>query len=247
MTQKGLLMKKIDDVTPDLDKKLNMVEKIYREGINLGTFERYWKWGDVEDFVYQNRNKLCTGDVKRLIEFGREFRDLKGPERNIIEESLFSMLRGIVSTFHNVNIFKSVRNKLPILKDEIDAIEKKRVAERFHIFLEIEKFAVDSYRYKRSRDSFGGQRRACVLGIMGHLRNFFKDTKGFELAVESLKSKSRAELNAAFDFLREYYLSLEVEPEPEIIEKLYKIVDRTDKRAIASGALSVLVDTGVIC
>lgn len=247
MEQKGLFTEKIDNVNPDLDKKLTVVEKIYREGLSLADFERYWKWGYVEDFIYQNRKKICIGDVKRLIEFGKEFRDLKGPERNIIEESFFSMLRSIVSTFHNVNVFDCIGDQLPIRKAEIDTIKGKRITGRMHVFFEIEKFAVDSYRYKRSRDSFGGQRRAFVLEILSHLRNYFKDTKGFELAVESLKSKSRTELNSAFDFLREYYLSRETEPESKIIEQLYKIVDRTDRITIASGALSVLVDTGAIC
>ena len=182
-----------------------------------------------------------------MIKFGREFRDLKGPERNIIEESLFSMLRRITFPFHNNYIFDRVGDQLPIRKAEIGTIQGKRITERLHIFLEIETFAFDSYRYKRSRDSFAGQRRAFVLDILLQLRKYFKETSGFELAVESLKRKSRAELYSAFIFLKEYYLSLEIEPEFEIIEQLYKIVDRTDIRSVATGALSVLVDTGVIC
>ncbi|MCK4762523.1 MAG: hypothetical protein KAW12_10035 [Candidatus Aminicenantes bacterium] len=183
------------------------------------------------------------GCIRRVLCF---FSKLKGPERNTVEEAFFSSLKFIAASSYNDLIFDSIEDKLPINRDEAATIGDERVKNRLKIFLEIEEFTIESYKYKRSRDSFGGQRRASALEINMFLLDYFKDSRGFELAAASLLGKSRAELNTAFDFFRKYYLSRELEPDEEIICRLQDIVDRTKIKTIAVGALSVLVDTGVV-
>jgi hypothetical protein len=184
------------------------------------------------------------GDIKRLIQFGTRFREQKGTDRNRIEESFFKILNDLVIPFHN----KIPVNKppFPINRDEIDTIAKKKIKEKLKIFLEIEKFALDSYTYKRDRDSFGGKRRAFSLDIIKNFSNYFQCPEGLELAKKSLKSKGSDELCSAFEFLKEYYLTREIDMEDEVHEQLIKISEKTKSRSMAVGALSVLVDTDQI-
>jgi hypothetical protein len=242
MIQKKLLKEENENASSKLDKMLNRVEKSYQNKLKFDDFEIYRKWFEVEKYCFQN--ELAMGDIKRLIQFGTRFRELKGTDRNRIEESFFKILNDLVIPFHN----KIPVNKppFPINRDEIDTIAKKKIKEKLEIFLELEKFAFDSYTYKRDRDSFGGKRRAFSLEIIKNFSNYFQCPEGLELAKKSLKSKGRDELCSAFEFLKEYYLTREIDMEDEVHEQLIKISEKTKSRSMAVGALSVLVDTDQI-
>lgn len=241
MEQKELFTEKIENVSPQLNKILNEIERIYQSKIPMEEFEIWRKWDEIPAFFYKNFKKIKKVDIERLLLFGTRFRSFKGTDRNRIEEEFFTR---ILLRLYYWN-YKYLKNVVPslIMKKEIKELSKKKAKEIMEIFLELEKFALGSYEYKRSRDSFGGKRRGYSLDMSRELLNYFKDSKGLELAVRSLKSKSRDELYAAFEFLKEYYISRKKEIEPELYDLLIKIPEKTNSRSVAVGALSVLVDT----
>jgi hypothetical protein len=251
MKQKTLFSKEDENeaFSPKLDKWLYQVEEFYQEKLNVDEWYVYRKWGDVERFFLDREfldRELTMGNIRRLLQFGTRFRDIRGSGRNRIEEHFFKLLCSLIWPHHTQ--IPVEEPPFPIDRNEIDSITKKKskLKSKLEIFLEIEKFAVDSYHYKRERDSFGGSRRAFSLNVLMDILSYFKDSEGPELAKKSLKSKSRVELHAAFDFLKRYYISRELDVEEDVNEQLIKISEKTRYRDIAVGALSVLVDTNMI-
>jgi hypothetical protein len=234
----------IENFDLELDKRLRRIEVMYQSGKEVDG-ERVWRlWRTLDQFLY--RHEVNMGDIKRLIRFGEASREFKGSGRNIIEEGFFDILIRTIASYHNrIDLTK---NPFPIDRGDIEKLFKSRgeLKNQLYIFLEIEKFALDSYHYKRPRDSFAGKRRTKVLEIIQHLLDYFKYSQGVELAKISLRNKGRDELNAAFELLKDYHLSREMALDIKVVEELDRIVEKTTNRSMAVGALSVMVDTGYI-
>lgn len=246
MKQRTLFSKEVENeaFSPKLDKLLYQVEEFYQGKLNVYQWYIHRKWRDVERFFFDS--ELTMGNVRHLIQFGTRFRDIKGSGRNRIEENFFNLLYSLIWPLHTQ--IPVEKPPFPIDRNEIDSITKRKskLKSQLKIFLEIEKFAIDSYHYKRERDSFGGNRRAFSLNIFMDILRYFKDSEGLELAKRSLKSKSRVELHAAFELLKRYYISRELDVDEDVYIQLIDISKKTKYRDIAVGALSVLVDTGEI-
>ncbi len=234
--------------SPKLVSLLDRIERIYEEQFELDEWEIYRKWIGVERFCSDFRKGLEHADVKRLIQFGEKFRQMKGPGRYRIEEGLFKLLYQQLYFFRRM--FNEDEFPFPIDRNEIDAAaeseRKPGMKEELARFLDIETFALDSYTFKRARDSFAGNRRAFPLNLLMELIYYFKSAKGLELARKSLKNKNSTELHAAFDFLKHFYVRMDKDVEDDLYEQLIKMSEKTKKREVASGALDVLVRTGTI-
>jgi hypothetical protein len=170
MKQKKLIPDEIENVSPHLDKMLYRIEKIYQNNLSINDVEVYRKWWHVED--YFRKNQITMEDIKRLIQFGGRFREMKGPGRNRIEESFFNILIRVLFPINNTIPYDEP--PFPINRDEIDKITEKKIRELLRVFLEIEKFAIDSYHYQKARDSFGGKRRGFALEIAKYFLNYFQ-------------------------------------------------------------------------
>jgi hypothetical protein len=171
---------------------------------------------------------------------------MKGPGRHLTEEGLFKILHA--QLYHLHRKFDAEDSPFPIEREELDGITegKPELREKMTAFLDIEAFAYDSYGFKRERDSFAGNRRALSLNLLMELLYYFISSKSIELAKRSLKNKGRAELHAAFEFLKHFYVSRERDIEDDVYEQLIKISEKTKKRDIAAGALDLLVETDTI-
>lgn len=246
MRQRTLFSKEVENeaFSPKLDKLLYQVEGFYQGKFNVDQWYVHRKWRDVERFFFDS--ELTMGNIRRLTKFGTRFRDIKGSGRNRIEENFFNLLYSLVWPYYTK--IPVEKPPFPIDRNEIDSITKgkSKLKSKLKIFLEVEKFAIDSYHYKRERDSFGGSRRAFSLNILMDILSYFKDSEGLELAKKSLKSRSSAELHAAFELLKRYYISRELDVDEDVNIQLIDISKKTKYKDIAVGALSVLVDTDVI-
>lgn len=236
----------IENPSPKLVSLLNRIEAMYEQMEDLAEWETHGEWARVEEFCYSNRSGLMHADVKRLIQFGEKIRQLKGPGRHLIEEGVFKILYS--QLFHLHKQFDTEDSPFPIKREELGHIFEgnSELKEKMAAFLDIEAFAYDSYEFKRVRDSYAGNRRALSLNLLMELLYYFESSKSMELAKRSLKNKGSAVLNAAFEFLRNFYVSRDRDIEDDLVEQLIKISETTKKRSIAIGALSVLVDTGMI-
>jgi len=202
MNQKKLFSDDLKNAlpSPKIDKILNEIETIYQSKIKMDEFEICRKWDEIGNSFYNH--KMTVGDIKRLIQFGIKLRDFKGTDRNRIERDFFTLLKSVLTPFFSR--IEGGKHPFPIKREKIETIGEKEVIEKLLLFLEIEKFAIDSYKYKRDRDSFAGKRRAFSIELIGNFLNYFQSSQGLQLVVQSLKSKSKAEVESASEILNYY-------------------------------------------
>ncbi|MGB1241667.1 MAG: hypothetical protein ACPG49_04045, partial [Chitinophagales bacterium] len=109
------------------------------------------------------------------------------------------------------------------------------------------KFAQEIYQIKISREAFAGKRRAYAVEIIGRLALRFSDVpEFFEMAKQSLKSKSKPEFLGAIEALEMYCEEREESIDDEIIKILDKRILKTKHRSEAVGALNLQIKAGVI-
>jgi hypothetical protein len=107
-------------------------------------------------------------------------------------------------------------------------------------------YASECLAYAKPRDASNGQRRSLAFEILAQAGGLIDLPEVVALARRSLRKVNGREVRGAFVFLREHYASRDQAPEDPIIEALLALSEATDSRTNASGALSVLVETGAM-
>lgn len=108
-------------------------------------------------------------------------------------------------------------------------------------------FARECFVFKRPRDAFGGERRALAFELLGMASPVVDLSDVVPLARDTLKAKNAGrDASGALQFLESYY-SHNDEAVSDAMEKEIKaFAKRADRRALAVGALNVLVETNCI-
>ena len=108
-------------------------------------------------------------------------------------------------------------------------------------------YALECFTFKKARDQFAGTRRACAFQILGSAGWVFDIPEAIPLALTALKRNRRWEARGAISFLEEYFKAREGARVPdEVVHGLLSVVERTDNRSNATGALNVLVEANHI-
>jgi len=116
------------------------------------------------------------------------------------------------------------------------------------VFLqELCRYAIDCLAFSRPRDTLAGRRRSCAFEIMASsLGGVELPESVFDDLKRILKSARGNSIYGALVFCETYY-GLQPDGVPDgMKDVLLCVVDKTDSRGLAVGALSVLVEAGNI-
>jgi len=201
-------------------------------------------WQMVHDF--QRFSNVLTRDVEQaeaFLEVVKACREATGPGRSVAEERLMEQLAQMAWECWRRLDDAGVR-RLPRL-DEPVAIAPA-VEQAFLILRALCDFAIGCFQFRRPHDSFGGRRRGKAFGILARASRIFDLPEAIELARRTLKTGRGGDAPAAAEFLEQYYKARGQTPDDETVDALFKASERASSRGLAVGALSVLVETGVI-
>lgn len=114
------------------------------------------------------------------------------------------------------------------------------------VVLECCAYALDCLAFSRPRDALAGNRRRYALEILGSAAQLFEMPDSVMAFVrKTLKSGRPPALIGALVFC-DMYKERDARVPAELQSLLLDVAKRTDRRGVASGALSVLVDAGEI-
>ena len=179
-----------------------------------------------------------------LIDVTRSAREATGAGRDTAEEKLMQHLDGIARVCCAA-IDDAGFDRFLQYPDCDDC--PAELTAPFAILRDLCAYALDCFEYTRPRDQFAGMRRAAAFEILGTSGWAFDLPAAVPLALAALKRDRRLEARGAIAFLEDYFKVREGNPIPdEIVDTLLSFAERTDNRSNATGALNVLVETGVI-
>lgn len=186
--------------------------------------------------------------LRQLLEFGRAVRSSGVPGRHHAERELLGTLSWITGLCkaHDDETETDEKDETEPPGFETERRTKPLSAAQMEVFLELRDYALDCLVFKRSRDSFSGQRRALAYEILGEVgrRDDLPDV--VLRARKQLQEPDAVETRAAADFLLEYYSARDLPIDDEIVAELLAMSERTSSRTNIFGALNALVETGVI-
>ncbi|MBN8249616.1 MAG: hypothetical protein J0L84_19520 [Verrucomicrobia bacterium] len=107
-------------------------------------------------------------------------------------------------------------------------------------------YAMDCLQFSRPRDAFGGERRELAFEILGIIRRHLPMPEAEQKAVATLATSDGHQARGAIEFLRRLFQQDDTAPAPALTGALMKLVERTQDRSVAFGALDLLVYRGVI-
>ncbi len=196
--------------------------------------------------VFRFVDELCGDPAKAamLIDMARAARQARGPGRDGAEEKLLQRLDYLVRCC--CDAFDAVELNSFLLCPTCEGCpEGLDIACR--IMRDVCAYGLDCFTFKKARDQFAGTRRACALRILGSASWVFEIPEAVPLALTALKRNRIWEARGAICFLEDYFKAREGMRVPrEVVDALLSVVDRTDNRSNATGALNVLVVAGHI-
>jgi hypothetical protein len=186
-------------------------------------------------------------DAKRLrllLETLKKLREGKGPGRGNFEEHI--MRRLLYLAFVESGKLYScgfAPRPLSTLPESIGLDQRSS----FIFLQELCLYAIDCLSFSRPRDSLAGHRRSFAFEILSASVEVLELPESvFDHLKRILKSPKGNSIYGVLVFCENYY-QLQPEGVPEEIEELLlRVVQKTDSRGIATGALSVLVEAGNI-
>lgn len=221
-----------------------LCEDIYHNFIlSQKTYNRdiYNKLDKLSNYVMHN--KITEELLETIFQLERKVMSEKGPNRKIIEEHILELLSSIAWKLipNQVNGNKIIlKNEIIVQINNTDKIHRHRLA------LKLSDFVFDIYTFKKPRDSFRTLRRALCIQILDKLSQSYEIPEALDLCLSALDAKKEDSTLAAIDFLKNYYLDNKLSLSKSIIDKLDKIVKKTNSRYVATSALDLQVKTGHI-
>jgi len=197
---------------------------------------------DVLRFV----DELCRapGKAALLIDVARAAREARGPGRDCGEEKLMQALDYVVHTC--CDAFDAAGFDLFLPFPACDGCPEN-LGIPCGIMRDICAYALDCFTFRKARDQFAGTRRSCAFQILGSASWVFDIPEAIPPVLTALQRNRRWEVRGAISFLEEYFRAREGMSAPaEVVDGLFSVVERTDNRSNATGALNVLVKAGHI-
>jgi len=181
--------------------------------------------------------------VRQVLEFVEALRSSDTPGRQVAEERLMGDLVHLAGQCSEV----LEDAKCPRLTgfDTILAAPGE-LQPVLRVLKELHDFALACFQFKRPRDSFGGARRALAFGILGRVGWAVDLPEVVPMALRALRKTKSVESRQASEFLQEYFAERDLAPDDAMIEELLSLVESTNSRSTAYGALNALVETGAI-
>lgn len=206
---------------------------------NGAVFHATWNLYPFLDELSQDVDK-----ARALIDVTRAARETSGPGRDTAEEKLVEHLADVVrdccALFDDAGFAR--RLDYPDCAGCPPELETPCT-----IMRESCAYALDCFAYARPRDQFAGTRRAVVFEILGEAGWVFNISSAIPLSLAALKRNRRLESRGAIVFMEAYFKARNGDPVPdEVVNALLSLVEHTDNRSNATGALNVLVESGNI-
>jgi hypothetical protein len=181
--------------------------------------------------------------VHNLLDVARALRASTGPGRAIAEDRMMNHLDHLTRESSYI-LEKAGHDRLA--DREVAGILTPKARRVRQIVLGLCGYALECLDFKRPHDSFGGRRKLLAFEILATASKVIELPEAVARAREAVRKGRGTAVRGALEFLRDYYVRRKAAPPHDVVEELEALVDRTDSRWIALGALNVLVDTKVI-
>ncbi len=181
--------------------------------------------------------------VRQLLDFGRALRSSDALGRQVAEERLMDDLIYLTGNCSNVLEdagISRLRGFDVAFQAPADCQPVLGVLQALH------DYGLECLQFRRSRDSFGGRRRAMAFEILARLGRVVDLPEVERLARQALGKNQSVEAREAAEFLKEYYCGRGVAPDDATTDELLSLAQRTHSRSTVFSALNVLVETGTI-
>jgi len=194
-------------------------------------------------YIYFMQNPATPETLEKIFELERSIVNAKGTHKQYVEKEILSILTRITREYapgQKENTYLPLNQKL--IEEDTNVHEKQR-----HLMaLKLVHFAYEIFNYKIPRDSFSGKRKSIAIDIINNLSIYYEFPEAFELCILGLKSKRKWTIFSALEFLKTYHRNRDIPLTADIKKILNDIVDHTDNRGVAVGALNIQVETGEI-
>ena len=208
------------------------------DGIDRGLAIAMWT---ISDF-----NEQLTHDPAKagqLLEFARALRSSNAPGRQVAEERLMEQLVCLASLYCD-SLCEAKASQLAGV--QAAAAAPPGLQATFQAARDLHDFALACFLFKRPRDSFGGRRRMFAFQILSHISRLVDLPEVLQLARQALRKPQSIESRQASEFLVDYFAHRDMPFDDDLIEEHLSLVERTNSRTIAYGALNALVESGAI-
>lgn len=185
-----------------------------------------------------------AGRLRLLLAVLEKLREGKGSGRAAFEERVMGRLaylaNGVCGELCEAGFASRALSASP---DEVPLAQRTA----FVFLQELCRYAIDCLAFSRPRDSLAGRRRSCAFEILASSLGAIELPEAvFDDLKRILKSARGNSIYGALVFCEAFY-ALQPDGVPGGMEDaLLRVVDKTDSRGIAAGALNVLVQTGNI-
>ena len=110
----------------------------------------------------------------------------------------------------------------------------------------LHEFALGCLAFRRSRDAFGGKRRAAAFEILAEVGLAWESAEVEAMAIKAIMGGRSAEARAALDFMTARVVATKVEPDESLVNRVQRMIERGDSEAIVFAGLNALVEWSVI-
>ena len=107
-------------------------------------------------------------------------------------------------------------------------------------------FAQELYHIQLARDSYGNQRKAHAIKILGKIWDYYDTKEGMELCLDALKSKSEDLVIDTATTLEEYYSNRKLPLSEEVLKLLENQVKKSKHIYLVMACLRAMTSTGYI-
>ena len=185
-----------------------------------------------------------AGRLRMLLATLKKLRESKGPGRAAFEERVMGQLAFLANTVCG-GLCETGFAPRPLSTLPETVAPAQRTS--FVFLQELCRYAIDCLAFSRPRDTLAGRRRSISFEIMAaSLEAVELPESVFDDLKRILKSARGNSIYGALVFCEACY-GLQSDGVPDGMEDaLLRVVDKTDSRGIAAGALNVLVEAGNI-
>lgn len=114
------------------------------------------------------------------------------------------------------------------------------------VLRELHDFALGCFSFKRSRDAFGGKRRAAAFELLTAGGPAEDCAEAVALAMRAIRKGRGIEARAAVEFIKEHLAATDEEPDESLIDAIEVFAERADSESGVFVCLDTLVEWGVI-
>lgn len=186
---------------------------------------------------------ITLDSMETLLELERKLLTAKGQNKQYIEQRVFEILGRITLVCEQK---KGGKQRLSLTQDLVEHEKDSNEKQKHRAGLKLVNFAHEIFQFKKARDNFSSKRKALALDILTRLSMYYEIPDAHDLCLISLKSNRKDLILAAIEFLDIQDKSTEEGLDPEVIDLLNAIIQKTKDRSVAVSAMDLQVKTGHI-